>query len=89
MPKYRTTTSRFVLGVYIHASPEHPVEFELPEGFKADRGLELVEEGKPGPTPALVPAHAGKPTGGAPTAAEQFGPTKKGGKGRASDKEPV
>lgn len=53
MPRYLIRAPRFINGEFIAASPEFPVEIELPEGTKKDPGLlpvgskEAVEKLRP------------------------------------------
>lgn len=49
MPKYTIRAPRYINGQYVHASPEYPAVVELPEGEKADRGLEPFEGETPAP----------------------------------------
>lgn len=83
MPKFKITAPRYVDGVYVHASPQHPQTIELekaPDKSRVNewRGLHAVDEKIESPKPA----YAAKTGAHRQSSAEAFGK-------RASDSEPV
>lgn len=90
MPKFITRVPRFIDGQYIHATPDHPVELELPEGTKPDAHLIPVES--PAAHEKPKPHYAPKEGPHAQTAAAVHStPTAQQGKGkgRANDSSPI
>lgn len=88
MPKYVIKAPRYIDGVVVQASPEHPAIIEVPEGHKIDRELYPLDsrEATEKPKPHYVPKDTRHPQSRevhSKPVAEQ------GKKGRASDSSPI
>lgn len=92
MPKFITRVPRYINGVYIAASPDHPVELDLPEGTKPDAHLIPVDSPRAQEKlkPHFVPkesSHAQQMKDVQSTPLDEQKKGKDGKPGRASDRE--